>query len=36
VLRRLRATFPKLATQAQAEQLYARYVAGGLTWADVR
>jgi hypothetical protein len=38
VLRQLQLTHPKLKTHATAfaQQLYARYVAGELSWADVR
>ncbi|MBF9221138.1 hypothetical protein [Hymenobacter ruricola] len=38
VLRQLQLTHPKLKTQATAyaRQLYARYVAGELSWPDVR
>lgn len=38
VLQQLQATLPSLKTKATvyAQQLYARYVAGELTWADVR
>ena len=38
VLRQLQAVHPRLKTRATAyaEQLYARYVAGELTWYDVR
>ena len=38
VLEQLQATLPSLKTKATAyaRQLYARYVAGELTWADVR
>lgn len=38
VLRQLQLVFPKLKTRATAyaEQLYARYIAGELSWPDVR
>lgn len=38
VLEQLQATLPNLKTKATANdrQLYARYVAGELTWVDVR
>jgi hypothetical protein len=38
VLQQLQATKPRLKTQASAfaQQLYTRYVAGEITWADVR
>ena len=38
VLRQLQLTHPKLKTHATAfaQQLYARYVAGELSWPDVR
>ncbi|MFD2720711.1 hypothetical protein ACFST9_18460 [Hymenobacter monticola] len=38
VLRQLQLTHPRLKTQATpyAQQLYARYVAGELSWGDVR
>lgn len=38
VLRQLQLVYPKLATRAntEAQQLYARYVAGELSWPDVR
>ena len=38
VLRQLQATHPRLKTHATpyAQQLYARYVAGELSWPDVR
>ncbi|GAA4031001.1 hypothetical protein GCM10022409_14040 [Hymenobacter glaciei] len=38
VLRQLQLVYPKLHTRATAyaQQLYARYVAGELSWPDVR
>ena len=38
VLQQLQATHPRLRTRASAfaQQLHARYVAGEITWADVR
>lgn len=38
VLQQLQATIPRLKTQATAfaQRLYARYIAGEITWADVR
>jgi hypothetical protein len=38
VLQQLQATNPRLRTKATAlaQRLYARYVAGEITWADVR
>ena len=38
VLRQMQAVFPKLKSRATAaaQQLYARYVAGELSWPDVR
>ncbi|GAA4504599.1 hypothetical protein GCM10023172_31040 [Hymenobacter ginsengisoli] len=38
VLQQMQATFPKLRTKASAvaSQLYARYVAGELSWLQVR
>ncbi len=38
VLQQLQTTKPRLKTQASAyaQQLYTRYIAGEITWADVR